>query len=118
MEVKRHLLAVLLCIYVKSAACQAPTAGPSEAPATSSQSPSHALAAAAAPSDVTQMLNCEMRVLNALGWQQAYNSNSYSDKAQLPANCNVGIWQSLGCLQSLTNLTVEGTLSHLQLPDS
>ena len=122
----RHLLptAILLCIYVTSVVCPAAKAGPSEAPANSSQPnssqpPTHT--SAAAPSDVIdvpQLLSCEMRVLGALGWQLAYNSAGYSINAQLPTNCSTDTWQSLGCLQSLTNLTLIGNLSHLQLPDS
>ena len=118
MEVNQQRLAaaMLLCTCLTSAACQAPPAGPSEGPANSSQPPSHA--SAAAPSDVPQQLSCEMAVLSALGWQQPYNSNGYSINVQLPANCTKDTWQSLGCLQSLTNLTLIGNLSPFQLPDS
>ena len=118
MKVSRQCLAtaVLLCTFLTSAACEALIAGPSEAPAKSSQPSSRALPAA--PSDVPQMLSCEMRVLSTLGRQQAYSSNGYSVDALLPANCTTDIWQSLGCLQSLTNLTLRGNLSHLQLPGS
>lgn len=60
--------------------------------------------------------SCELQLLNDLGWQQAYNPSGYSINAQAPANLAVDSWQSLGCLQSLTNLTLTGSMP--DLPDA
>ena len=60
--------------------------------------------------------DCELSTLQTLGWQQAYNPSGYSIDTNLPSNCSLDTWQSLGCLQSLTNLTLTGSL--LSLPDS
>ena len=45
--------------------------------------------------------SCELDVLTALGWQQAYNPGGYSIQAELPINCTLDTWQSLGCVYSL-----------------
>jgi len=50
------------------------------------------------------------------GWHQAYNPSGYSIDTNLPSNCSLDTWRSLGCLQSLTNLTLTGSLPGL--PDS
>ena len=67
--------------------------------------------------DLPQLTNssatCELEVLTQLGWQQVYNPNGYSIKASLPINCSTYIWESLGCLTSLTNLTLTGILPSL-----
>ena len=60
--------------------------------------------------------DCELATLQMLGWQQAYNPSGYSINTKLPSNCSLDTWQSLGCLQSLTNLTLTGSLPGL--PDS
>lgn len=59
---------------------------------------------------------CELEVLNQLGWRPAWNPNGYCINASLPSTCSLYIWQSLGCLTSLTNLTLTGSLPGL--PDS
>lgn len=59
---------------------------------------------------------CELQVLTLLGWQHAYNPAGYAIYSELPANCSSSTWQSLGCLVSLTNLTLTGSLP--ALPDS
>lgn len=59
---------------------------------------------------------CELDVLDTLGWQHAYNPAGYAISTELPANCTAEIWQSLGCLASLTDLALTGNL--LALPDS
>ena len=56
---------------------------------------------------------CELDVLTTLGWQQAFNPNGYSITAALPLNCSSVTWQSLGCLKTLTNLTLTGSLPDL-----
>lgn len=61
-------------------------------------------------------LSCELRLLNDLGWQQAYNPSGYSINTKAPANLTVDSWQSLGCLQSLANLTLTGSMP--DLPDA
>lgn len=60
--------------------------------------------------------DCELSTLQMLGWQQAYNPSGYSIDTKLPSNCSLDTWQSLGCLHSLTNLTLTGSLP--SLPDS
>ena len=52
---------------------------------------------------------CELDV----GWQQAFNPNGYSITAALPLNCSSVTWQCLGCLNTLTNLTLTGSLPDL-----
>lgn len=71
---------------------------------------------ATAPQPANPSATCELEVLNQLGWRPVYNPNGYSINASLPSNCSVYIWQSLGCLTSLTNLTLTGSLPGL--PDS
>lgn len=61
-------------------------------------------------------VSCELRLLDVLGWQQAYNPTGYSISTQLPANLTADSWRSLGCLQSLTNLTLTGSTPNL--PDA
>ena len=57
--------------------------------------------------------SCELRLLDVLGWQSAYNPAGYSISTQVPANLSAQSWESLGCLQSLTNLTLTGSMPHL-----
>ena len=57
--------------------------------------------------------HCELDVLKALGWQAAYDLTGYSINTTLPYNCSSQTWQSLGCLHSLTNLTLKGSLPAL-----
>jgi len=71
---------------------------------------------AAAPSPSASIPDCEHKVLQLLGWQQAYNPSGYSINAELPSNCSLQTWQSLNCLKSLTNLTLTGSL--FNLPDA
>ena len=71
---------------------------------------------ATAPQLTNSSATSELEVLNQLGWQQMYNPSGYCINASLPSNCSSYIWQSLGCLTSLTNLTLIGTLP--SLPDS
>ena len=69
-----------------------------------------------APADSASEPDCEHKVLQLLGWQQAYDPTGYSINAELPSNCSLQTWQSLGCLKSLTNLTLTGRL--FNLPDA
>lgn len=66
------------------------------------------------PADAT--VSCELRLLDVLGWQQAYNPSGYSISTKLPSNLSAESWQSLGCLQALTNLTLTGSMPNL--PDA
>ena len=59
---------------------------------------------------------CELQVLQLLGWQQAYSASGYAIVAEWPSNCSASTWQALGCLQSLVNLTLTGSLP--TLPDT
>ena len=72
---------------------------------------------ATADPPVTQAYDphCEVRLLHALGWQQAHDSSGYSITSTLPANLTEGSWLSLGCLCALVNLTLTGSIP--QLPD-
>ena len=70
-------------------------------------------APAAAPSTSSPVQTCELEVLTLLGWQYAYNPAGYSIEAMLPTNCSSQAWQSLGCLEHLTNLTLTGSLPDL-----
>ena len=63
-----------------------------------------------------ELSSCEVGVLTRLGWEQAYNPAGYSVQAELPSNCSLGTWRSLGCLASLTSLTLYGSLP--DWPDS
>ncbi len=69
-----------------------------------------------APPPANASSGCELDVLTTLGWQQAFNPSGYSIAAVLPLNCSSVTWQSLGCLNTLTNLTLTGSLP--DLPDS
>lgn len=73
-------------------------------------------AALSTPSALSTMPDCELRVLTMLGWQTAYNAGGYSIMAELPTNCTSDVWQSLGCLKHVTNITLTGSLP--DLPDS
>ena len=68
---------------------------------------------ATGPQLANSSTECELQVLNQLGWQQAYKPDGYSINASLPINCSLYIWESLGCLTSLTNLTLIGSLPNL-----
>ncbi len=60
--------------------------------------------------------DCELHVLNLLGWQQLHNPKGYNLAEEMPSNCSMRTWQSLGCLKALKKLTLTGSL--LDLPDS
>ena len=68
------------------------------------------------PPPATASSSCELNVLTTLGWQQPFNPNGYSITAALPLNCSSITWQTLGCLNTLTSLTLTGSLP--DLPDS
>lgn len=57
--------------------------------------------------------DCEQQILQSLGWQSLYNPTGYSINTTLPSNLSLEAWQSLGCLLSLTNLTLTGNLPNL-----
>ncbi len=71
---------------------------------------------APAPESVLALKDCELDVLDLLGWHQAYNPAGYNIDAVLPFNCSTETWQAMGCLKSLVNLTLTGQLP--DLPDS
>lgn len=103
---------IWFCIYWHMVAFQLASA------ATASQ-PAATPAEAVQVSDIqpnASVEDCELSTLQTLGWQQAYNPSGYSIDTNLPSNCSLDTWQSLGCLQSLTNLTLTGSL--LSLPNS
>ena len=88
------------------------------------QSPAPKASNSSQPSEIAPQLapspgssnTCELEVLKQLGWQQAYHPDGYSINAQLPASWSSVTWQSLGCLTTLNNLTLTGSLP--SLPDS
>lgn len=108
-------LRIALLSWVAYIACQAP------APSTDLQ---NSIRTAVPPEAATTLhpdplapnISCELEVLNTLGWLKEYNPSGYSINTQLPANLTAESWQSLGCLQSLTNLTLTGSMPNL--PDA
>ena len=52
-------------------------------------------------------------MLQLLGWQHFYNPAGYTISTVLPANSTIETWHALGCLASLTNLTLTGSLPDL-----
>ncbi len=114
---------LLLAVWLQGIVCQnLPKLLSSPTAAAKQGQLSHALAIApvsqlaAAPSPSAPVSDCEHKVLQLLGWEEAYNPNGYSINAELPPNCSLQTWQSLGCLKSLTNLTLTGSL--FNLPDA
>lgn len=96
-----HMVAFQLA---SAAIASQPAATPAEAAPVSDSQPSASAG------------DCELSTLQTLGWRQVYNPSGYSIDTKLPANCSLDTWQSLGCLQSLTNLTLTGSLPGL--PDA
>ena len=60
--------------------------------------------------------SCERHLLELLGWQYAYDPAGYSVSTDLPTNLTADSWKSLGCLKSLTHLTLRGSIP--DLPDA
>ncbi len=108
---------ILLSISLYSIACCAlPTTSNSTQRATPPTAVTPALASALSPASGPLASDCEHDTLNLLGWQQAYNPHGYTINSQLPSNCSLATWQALGCLKTLTNLTLTGSLP--DLPDA
>ena len=107
---------MLLTLCVKYMTCQAMSV-PGSLP-NANQSVADALAprSAGPPHNLAAKPNCELDVLNALGWQQVYNPEGYAIEAELPANCTSETWKSLGCLTFITGLNLTGNLC--ELPDA
>ncbi|KAL3156712.1 hypothetical protein ABBQ38_000986 [Trebouxia sp. C0009 RCD-2024] len=59
---------------------------------------------------------CELSMLTLLGQQDFYNASGYNITTELPDNFAPEAWQSLGCLKSVTSLSLTGSLPGL--PDS
>jgi len=113
----------LLAVWLQGIVCQTlpkPLSSPAAAANQGQASPKLSIApvsqVAAATSPLASVPDCEHRLLQLLGWEQAYNSSGYSIFAELPLNCSLQTWQSLGCLKSLRNLTLTGSL--FNLPDA
>ena len=94
-------------------AAAVPRAAPKPEQATAAAA---AAAATSAFKPLPALPTCEQNVLNALGWQQAYNPDSYTIDAEMSTIGSLDAWESLGCLTSLTNLTLRGKLP--SLPDA
>ncbi len=114
---------LLLVVWLQGIFCQTlPKLLSSPVAAANQSQVSHAMSMApvsplaAAPSPSASDPDCEHKVLQLLGWEQAYNPSGYSINAELPSNCSLQTWQSLNCLKSLTNLTLTGSL--FNLPDA
>ena len=57
--------------------------------------------------------DCELSILARLGQNQGYNVSGYTINAELPTNFTSDTRQSLGCLCSLTSITLNGSLPDL-----
>ena len=101
----------LLYIAIACTASELEAVGPNP----TSASPA-VLLPAPAPDSVQALQDCELDVLDLLGWQQAYDPAGYNLVTPLPLNCTLETWQAMGCLKSLVNLTLTGQLP--DLPDS
>jgi len=110
------MLFLLLGACIQQAARQAAAAAPaSSLPSQQAEQPT-ANATTSHTAQPPSSSNCELQVLQLLGWQQAYNAAGYAIVAEWPSNCSASTWRALGCLQSLVNLTLTGSLP--DLPDS
>ena len=108
---------ILLSVSLYSAACCAfPSTSSSTQRATPPTAVTPALASALSPASGPLASDCEHDTLRLLGWQQAFSPYGYIINAQLPSNCSLATWQALGCLKTLTNLTLTGSLP--DLPDA
>ena len=109
------LLMVCNCVPVVTATVAVTTASPvSQIYAAGSESSNFTDIAPAPASFVLSLdTDCERHVLSLLGWQQAYDPQGYNLAEDLPSNCSVGTWQSLGCLKALKKLSLTGSLSNL-----
>ena len=58
-------------------------------------------------------LNREQFILDQLGGQQAYSQQGYPLNTTWPHDSSLDTWQSLGCLTSVTNLTLRGSVPPL-----
>ena len=103
------LYCIWFCLYWHTAAFQLGSVADASQPAV--MSPEAAPLSELQPN--ASAGDCELSTLQKLGWQQAYNPSGYSIDTKLPSNCSLDTWQSLGCLQSLTNLTLTGSLPGL-----
>lgn len=115
----RRLLAVhiLLSVFLYSTACCAfPSTSNSTQRAAAPMAVTPTLASVLSPASGLIASDCEHDTLNLLGWQQAYSPHGYTINSQLPSNCSTATWQALGCLKTLTNLTLTGSLP--DLPDA
>ena len=107
------LLSVSLCSI---ACCAFPSTSNSTQRAAAPTAVTSALAPALSPASGPLASDCEHNTLKLLGWQQAYSPQGYTINTQLPSNCSIATWQALGCLKTLTNLTLTGSLP--DLPDA
>ena len=108
---RQHLFALccLSSICPHLIACQA---------AASEGNTSDAVIATASPQEAPAQQDAtaqasELSLLSLLGWQDAFDPDGYSIKAELPANCTSTTWQALGLLHSLVNLTLTSNLPDL-----
>ena len=107
------MLSVSLCSI---ACCAFPSTSNSSSRATPPSAVTPALAPALSPASGPLASDCEHNTLGLLGWQQAYTPHGYTINTQLPSNSSIVTWQALGCLKTLTNLTLTGSLP--DLPDA
>ena len=108
---------ILLSVSLYSiASCAFPSTSDSTQGAAAPSAVTPAQAPALPPASGPLASHCEHNTLRLLGWQQAYSPHGYSINTQLPSNCSLATWQALGCLKTLTNLTLTGSLP--DLPDA
>ena len=115
----RRLLAAHILLFVSwcsIACCAFPITRNSTLRATAPTTVTPAQTPALSPAFGPLASDCEHNTLRLLGWQQAYCPHGYTINTQLPSNCSAAIWQGLGCLKTLTNLTLTGSLP--DLPDA
>jgi len=105
---------ILLSVSLYSIACCAfPSTSNSTQRANALSAAIPALAPALSPASGPLASDCEHNTLRLLGWQQAYSPHGYTIDTQLPSNCSLATWQALGCLKTLTNLSLTGSLPDL-----
>ena len=108
---------ILLSDSLYSIACCAfPSTRNSTLKATAPSTVAPALTPALSPASGPLAADCEHNTLRLLGWQQAYSPRGYTINTQLCSSCSTATWQALGCLKTLTNLTLTGSLP--DLPDA
>ena len=101
--------------WIASSALQALAQGPALSQGNSSSTP-QTVSPSSQPDPSAAEPSCEQHLLGLLGWQSAYDPAGYVISTDLPGNLTADSWSSLGCLRSLTHLTLTGSIP--DLPDA